>query len=204
MSALAKIYAPRTSEVKHIDLLEKNAPSVYAPKMSEAPDNIQRRIGMPNSFASIQHPRNEIELPRPDVQRRDLKVALNMIENVNSGFIDVFNRLEESENTRSRILSEFEEQNQLVLQLQFELEQAKERAADAEVENAELADRLVTETARASATENQLQQMGITMNSASHRIAELEENCKNFHDSIISTFGVGSPTHSALNSLSNR
>ena len=204
MSALAKLYASRTSDVQHTDLVEKNAPSVYAPKISEAPENIQRRIGLPKSFATLQQSRNENELPKPDVQRRDLKVALNMIENVNSGFIDVFNRLEESENVRSRMLSDLEEQNQLVLQLQFELEKAKKRAADAEGESAELADRLVTESARASATENQLQQMGITMNSASQRITELEENCKNLHDSILSAFGVGSPTHKALTSLSNR
>lgn len=90
------------------------------------------------------------------------------------------------------------------MNLQFEFEQIERRAADAEGECAELADRMVAETARASFLEKKMEQVEVEMNSAGQRIIELEENCKNFHDRIISAFGVGSPTHKALSSLTDR
>ena len=120
---------------------------------------------------------------------------------MNSGLVDVFDRLQKAETMRDRLIAECEQQDEKIHQFESALDEARVRYEGAEIQNSDLAEKLISETARASMLEQRVAHTDQALAETHTRIQELEDVCKVLHDGIYTVFGTGSPTQKALSTL---
>ncbi len=204
MSAFAKLYAARALDGQGTGSDEKMVPKVEVSHQLSHSAAISRRIEAARVFDATRTTFSEADEHKKADFVNNYGAALGMLENVNAGFADVYNRLQEAERSNVRLASECEKQDQSIQQLQYDLEMSKRNCEDSEREAADIAERLITETSRSATLEQKNNQAEQALHDARCRIVELEEICKTLHDGIYTIFGVGSPTHKALDELGRK
>ncbi|MGI3903707.1 MAG: hypothetical protein ACRYGP_14530 [Janthinobacterium lividum] len=132
---------------------------------------------------------------------REYTSALDVLENVNVAFSDLLGKVDASETLRDELAAECEKQDQLIQQLQYDVEAAKRRSDETAKQNAELGEKLMAETQRASNGELKASQAEKALAEAQRRVDDLEEVCKTLHDGIYAIFGANSPVQKAMTSL---
>ena len=204
MSGLTKLYASRALEGRTGGSEEKLAPRVEISNPFGDAASVRRRIDAAREFSSARSFPTDADTDKKEDFVNNYGAALGMLENVNAGFADVYNRLQEAERNKEHLLGELDKHNQLIQQMQYDLEMSKRQCEDSEKEAAEIADRLIAETARATNLEHSNGQMEQALHESRNRVTELEEICKTLHDGIFSIFGVGSPTQKVLSELGRK
>lgn len=201
MSALAKFYASRGMDLADDGL--PNRANAAAPISSNASNLaiLRRKRDEDGSEAKIAKFKLDDKIDRKDESPRAYTSALDVLESVNSGLVDVFERLQKAEAMRDRLIAECEQQDEKIRQFHAVLDEAKARYEGAESQNSDLAERLISETSRASMLEQRVAHADDALSEAHLRIDELEEVCKVLHDGIYTVFGTGSPTQKALSTL---
>ena len=202
MSALAKLYASRSVNAGIGGGQERIVPKVAMPSSlgvvastRRGPEETVRSNDLETHMSKlILDDRNKGKL-------REYTSALDVLENVNVAFSDLLGKVEESESLRDELAAECDKQDQAIQQLHYDLDAAKRRSDDLEKQNAELGDKLIAESHRASTWELKTSQAEKALAEAQRRIDDLEEVCKTLHDGIYAIFGANSPVQKAMSSM---
>lgn len=202
MSALAKLYASRSVNAGIGGGQERIVPKVAMPSSlgvvastRRGPEETVRSNDLETHMSKlILDDRNKGKL-------REYTSALDVLENVNVAFSDLLGKVEESESLRDELAAECDKQDQAIQQLHYDLDAAKRRSDDLEKQNAELGDKLIAESHRASTWELKTSQTEKALAEAQRRIDDLEEVCKTLHDGIYAIFGANSPVQKAMSSM---
>lgn len=204
MSGMTKFYASRMLDGRGSASEENLAPRIDISSSLGVAANIHRRIDAARDNNSLRPSVSEAETDKRSDFVSNYGAALGMLENVNAGFADVYNRLQESERNKEQLNADVERQNQIIQQLQYDLEVSKRHCDESEKESAELADRVIAETARAANLEDNNRQIEQALHETRVRVKELEEVSRTLHDGIFTIFGVGSPTQKVLGELGRK
>lgn len=201
MSALAKLYASRGMNVGPDGIPDRVQSTPSAPYAANMGTSMRRRLeGERPQTPEVKHI-PDLRTSEKQEDRYDYDAALNMLENVNFGFQEIFNRLQKAESMRDQLVAECEKQDKLIQQLQTDIDDTKRHCEDLRQENADIAERLIAETARSTNLEHRVEQAEREQIASQHRIEEVEDICKTLHDGIYSVFGVGSPAQKVLSEL---
>lgn len=201
MSALAKLYAARGANGM-MGAQDRIVPKIAVPTslgvvsaVRRSPEEAARPIDLETHMSKlILDDRNKGKL-------REYTSALDVLENVNVAFSDLLGKVDASETLRDELAAECEKQDQLIQQLQYDVEAAKRRSDETAKQNAELGEKLMAETQRASNGELKASQAEKALAEAQRRVDDLEEVCKTLHDGIYAIFGANSPVQKAMTSL---
>ena len=202
MSALAKFYASRGMDLADDGLPARANGMALAASSTSNLAVLRRKTEGEVKEAHQGEFKVDDKVARKDKSARAYTSALDVLETVNSGLVDVFDRLQRAETMRDQLIAECEQQDEKMHQFESALDGARTRYEAAESQNSDLAERLISETARASVLEQRVAHADEALEEADTRIEELEEVCKVLHDGIYTVFGTGSPTQKALSTLS--
>ena len=197
MSALTKLYASRATNANATAGQERIMPKVLMPTLRgmadarRSPDVVVRSLDVETRMSEL------VLHDKP----REYTTALNVLADVNLAFSDLMTKLDESVSIRDEIAAECDKQDQTIQQLHYDLDAAKRRSDDLEKQNAELGDKLIVESHRASTWELKTSQAEKALAEAQRRIDDLEEVCKTLHDGIYDIFGANSPVQKAMTSM---
>ena len=196
MSALAKLYASRGMTYGDTEAPERSNASPPVLLNPELPPVLRRKIE-----AEKQTVPKEVKQRKVSTETIDYTSALNMLENVNAGFVDVFDRLQKTEAIKDQLVAECEKQDIAIRQYQLDLEALQRRYEESERQNSEIAERLISESSRASNSDHRASEAEHALAEAYQQIEHLNDVCKTLHDGIYAVFGSGSPTQKVLSAL---